>query len=43
MIADKIAIRQRKNYGMVMNQIRTKIISQLMKHNANMILSSMQM
>ena len=32
-VADKIAIRQRKHYGIVMNGIRTKLTSELMRHN----------
>ena len=39
-IADRIATRRNKQYPIVMNRIRTRLSAILMKHNCNMVLSS---
>ena len=39
-LVDRIATRKNKKYSIIMNQIRTKIIANLMKLNAVMVLTS---
>ena len=42
-IADKIALRKNQPYGIVINRLRAKIIAVLMKQNAKMILSAIEL
>ena len=41
--ADRIAIRTNKVYSIIMNQLRKKMVSILMKMNAKMILTSLML
>ena len=41
-LAAKIAARTNKDYPLIINRIRTQIVSTMMKHNAIMIESSIE-